>query len=120
MTILSEIMVTFLSAIETFSVLDNLALLGVPIPANLVTILIKNLKIPGLSQMLKAGVGGEKGLQEIDEMLKYQIPTFQEANIRQLLQIRCEVWRNVALQINSLTPGNNGNQKDLLFYKSCP
>lgn len=45
-TILSEVMIAFLQITEAVSILENLTLLGVPIPSNFITILLNNLKFP--------------------------------------------------------------------------
>ena len=52
-TMLSQIIIAFLAITESVSILENLTLLGAPIPSNILPLLIKILKIPGLNTYIR-------------------------------------------------------------------
>ncbi|MBC2581640.1 phage holin family protein [Clostridium sp. DJ247] len=113
---LSQVMVAFLIMSETISILENLTILGVPIPSNFVSIMINNLKIIGFEKDLKNTISNEKDILEIDEIIKYQLTNFKNNDIRKLLEIKFRTWRTVAQQINDAIDDDDLN-KERLYYK---
>lgn len=115
-TMLSQIIVAFLAVTECVSILENLALLGVPIPPNILPLLIKGLKIPGLNTILENSEEKKKEFSDIDDIINYQIPTFEDKNMRTFLEIRYDVWKSIITQIMLIDETTNDNP-DILFYK---
>jgi toxin secretion/phage lysis holin len=115
-TLLSQIMVAFLEVTETVSILENLTLLGVPIPKNFMSLLLTHLKIPGLGRIDIPG-NGEDNLSDIEELIKYQIPTFNDQYIKRLLEINFEVWKSVAQQVNIILREKDADNNELIYYK---
>ncbi|MFT5875612.1 MAG: toxin secretion/phage lysis holin [Clostridium sp.] len=115
-TMLSQIVIAFLAVTESVSILENLNLLGVPIPSTLLPLLIKNLKIPGLNTILENSKDMGKEFSNIDDILNYQIPTFEDGYMRTFLDIKYDAWKSIINQIMLIdeTPNNN---PDILFYK---
>ncbi|MDK2799273.1 MAG: hypothetical protein PWP27_2320 [Clostridiales bacterium] len=117
-TILSEVMIAFLQITEAVSILENLTLLGVPIPSNFITILLNHLKIPGLDKVLEASRKNEQDISDIDEMIKYQIPTFECQYVRKLLEIKFQVCKSIALQIKNQLKEKDEDNHELMYYKT--
>lgn len=115
-TILSQIIVAFLAITESVSILENLTLLGVPLPPNILVILIKTLKIPGLNTILENSEKKEKEYSDIDDIIDYQIPTFEDKYIRSFLEIKYNSWKSIINQIRLIDETDNDNP-DILFYK---
>lgn len=113
---LSQIIIAFLAITESVSILENLNLLGVPIPAAILPLLIKNLKIPGLNTMLENSKDKEKEFSNIDDILNYQIPTFEGRYMRTFLEIKYDTWKSIINQIMIIDDTPNDNP-DILFYK---
>lgn len=115
-TVLSQTMVAFLNIIEVISIFENLTAIGVPIPTSFIKLLVKQLKIPGLYNTIQEGRTIEKDILEIEEIIKYRIPTFADKIIRKLLEIKFTEWKNVVFQINIEIKDTDTNN-ELLFYK---
>ncbi|MCT8977793.1 phage holin family protein [Clostridium sp. CX1] len=115
-TLLSQLMLAFLIVSETISILENLTILGVPIPSNFISIIVSNLKIAGFDKVLEARRSNEKDIIEIDDIIKYQLPNFKEKNIRMLLDIKFRTWKLISEQIDKDISGNDSN-KERLYYK---
>ncbi|MTI46606.1 phage holin family protein [Sporosalibacterium faouarense] len=114
---ISQVVVTFLQVTETVSILENLTLLGVPLPANFINFLIKHIKIPGLSDAIRLGRNEQKDLTEIDDIINYQIPTFEDKNVRELLKIKFNFWRTIAFNIRTIFDDNNNTSSEHIYYK---
>jgi len=115
-TMLSQVIMALLAITESVSILENLTLLGVPIPSNILTLLIKSLKIPGLNTMLENTKEKEQDLSDIDDIINYQIPTFEDRSMRAFLEIKYNAWKSIINQILLIDETTNENP-DILFYK---
>ncbi len=116
-TMLSHVIIAFLAITESVSILKNLTLLGIPIPANILPLLIKTLNIPELNTMLEDSDKSVKESSDIDDIINYQIPTFEDKYMRTLLEIKYDVWKSVINQIMLIDETTNDNP-DILFYKT--
>lgn len=114
--ILSEITLAFLAIKESISILENLTLLGVPLPSNIVPVLIKSLKIPALTVMLENSTKKEREFSDIDCMISYQITTSKDEDMRVFLEIRHDACKSLIDQIMIISE-NAIDNPDLLFYK---
>jgi len=116
-SILSEIVITFLEITETVSILENLTMLGVPLPPNLVKILLNHLKLPGLEKIFQIGINKERNISEIEDIMRYQIPTLNNEHVRKLLEIKFEIWKSIVIQINNSFSDNNTKSNEHMYYK---
>ncbi len=115
-TILSHIFFGYLMLIEVISILENLTLLGVPIPDNLISLLIKHIRIPGINKLInKSEHNIGHYLEEIDEILTYQLPTISNVKLQHLIQICLSNWQRMTLQFNYALKEKDSN--DLIYYK---
>ncbi|RKD28980.1 phage holin family protein [Thermohalobacter berrensis] len=116
--IISKILVAFLQVTETISILENLTLLGVPLPSNFITFLLNHIKIPGLNTAIKLGIKSQNNeISEIDDIIRYQIPAFEDKEIKKLLRIKFKYWKLVAMQISKVFSTNGKKDKEHLYYK---
>ena len=115
-TMLSQIIIAFFAVTESVSILENLSLLGVPLPTNILVVLIKTLKIPGLNTMLDHSEKKEKESSDIDDIINYQIPTFEDKYMRTFLEIKYNSWKSIINQIRLIDETDDDNP-DILFYK---
>jgi len=115
-TMLSQIIIAFLAITESVSIIENLTLLGVPIPSNIILVLIKNLKVPGLKAIIETSMDKHSGISDIDDIINYQIPTFENKYMRSYLEIKCDVMKSIINQILLINETTNDNP-DILFYK---
>lgn len=115
-TMLSQIIIAFLAITESVSILENLTLLGVPLPSNILTLLIKTLKIPGLNTILDNSKDKAKEFSDIDDIINYQIPTFEDKYMRTFLKIKYDAMKSIISQIKIIDETTNDNP-DILFYK---
>ncbi|MEA4846001.1 MAG: phage holin family protein [Clostridiaceae bacterium] len=115
-TMLSQVIAAYLIITESISVLENITVLGVPIPSNFVGVLISYIKIPGFAKMLQMGKERENDISEIDDIINYQIPAIDNEKTRRLLEIKFEVWKRILIQVDEGI-SDKITSDDILFYK---
>jgi toxin secretion/phage lysis holin len=115
-TMLSQAIMAFLAITESVSIIENLILLGVPIPSNILLVLIKTLKVPGLNAILETSTDKHSGISDIDDIINYQIPAFDNKDMRSFLEVKCDVMKCIINQIMLINEATNDNP-DILFYK---
>ncbi len=116
-TMLSQLMLAILEVTETVSILENLTLLGVPIPSNFIVFLLQHLKIPGLDKVITKSQNRNKELSEIEDIIKYQLPSFNDDEIRCMLEINFKIWKKTAQQIEHLIKEQDDDNYELIYYK---
>ena len=115
--VLSHLMVAFLQVNEGISILENLSHLGVPIPSNFVMILLRHLRIPGLKEVIKANKQEEKYVNEIDDIIRFQIAVLENENVKRMMEIKFEIWKTVIKQINSLLAVEETSNNELTYFR---
>lgn len=115
-TLLTQIIVAFLVITEAISVLENLAILGVPIPNSLLTFLLKNIKIPGLENVMGINKGEQNEIAEIEEIIRYQVPAIEDEHVRRLLRIEFEAWKDLAVQLDNVFREKE-DSNDIIYYR---
>lgn len=114
-TILSRIIISFLAITEGVSILENLTLLGVPLPTNILNLLIKPIKIPILNNMLENSKDREKEFSDLNYIVNSQIDNLDDKYVKSFLKIRYDEWKEVINQIMLIDDTNNN--PDILYYK---
>lgn len=100
-SVLSNTLASFLAITESVSILENLALLGAPLPPNILSFLLENLKIAQIGNTFTGAAKKNKSyMSEIEDIIAYHIPTFEKTCLRGLLEVKFEVWKNVAIQLD--------------------
>jgi len=113
----SQTMAIFFILSEAVSILENMEFLGVPIPANFIKLIMKIIKVPGVDKFGETSKNSLDGENEIDDMIKYHLPRFQNKNARNLIEIKLKVWKGVVEQISKSITDNDLHNEELLYYK---
>ena len=117
-TLLTQIIIAYLIIVESISILENMTLLGVPLPPNFVSFLLRFIRIPGIEKILEeAEKNLDRSIAEIDEIIIYQIPTIDNLELRKLIEIKFDVWKNIMMQINTNIVEKDNQNSDLLYFK---
>ena len=114
---LSQIIVAFLQITETISILENLTLLGVPLPKNFIDFLLRNIAIPGLSGTLQIARNKQRDICEIDNIINHQVPTLNDKYIKELLIIRFNFWKKMIMNVIRIFEDSTSNDNKHLYYK---
>ncbi|NLY42580.1 MAG: hypothetical protein GX066_01100 [Clostridiaceae bacterium] len=115
-SLLTRIMVAFLEVTEAFSILENLTLMDAPLPANFTSFLLEHLRIPGMEPAKKDE--WERDIWEIEDIIENLVPMIKNEEIRRILEIKFQVWRMTAFQINHILIRDKGEtNEELIYYK---
>lgn len=116
-TVLSQVMAGFLIITEATSIIENLTLLGLPIPVSFINILFKQLRIGALEELISKSQQEKKELSDIEDILYFQIPTIKSESMRKLLEIKVgnclEIAKDIISYLNELQKPDN----ELIYYK---
>ena len=116
-TMISKIVFGFLSITEAISILENLTLLGIPIPSNLVRVILKNVKIFGLEDIVKRSMEVQQQEKEVEDIMELQIPTLKNEVMRNFLKIKFRAWLKGLKLIRISIIEENIITNDILYYK---
>ncbi|MCJ7689096.1 MAG: phage holin family protein [Clostridiaceae bacterium] len=114
-TMLSKIIIAFLAITESLSILENLTLLGVPLPPNILILLIKRLKIPILDAMVENSNNKDEDFYDMDYIINSQIDNISDKYIKIFLKIRYDAFKSLINQIILIDETNNNS--DIFFYE---
>lgn len=101
-TLLSQLIIVYLILAEVTSVLENLTLLGVPIPSNFIPKLLSQIKIQGIHNLKNTADEHYKQKSEIKDIIKLQIPEIKDDQMQQSILIYFNFWEKVLTDIDSL------------------
>ncbi|MGE5473398.1 MAG: phage holin family protein [Ignavibacteriales bacterium] len=113
----SQFIIGFLILTEVISIIENLVLLGVPIPKDFISLLLKNIKILGLENIIKQSIDDYLESKEIEEIINYQLPSIKNQQMRKLLEIELEGWSKIVLFIKRSIEYEKEASNDVLYYK---
>jgi len=113
----SQFIVGFLILTEVISIIENLVLLGVPIPKDFISVLLKNIKIFGLEGIVRRSIEDYSEAKEIEEIINYQLPVIKNQQMRKLLEIEFEGWSKVILFIKRSIEDEREASGDMIYYK---
>lgn len=113
----TNLITSYLILAEGISVLENLTLLGVPIPSGFIKVLLKNLKNKSFDSFFDGDNQVSKYLSEIDDMINYQIPGIKSTNMQKLLEIEFEECKNLILITDMQLSNTSIDSNDLIYYK---
>lgn len=116
-TMITRLITSFLILTEAISILENLTLLGVPLPPEVLKIILGNLNFGKFYDIFGKGFDKQRYLTEIDEIIQYQVPVIKSSFSQKLLRIKLEEWQNAINIIDEQMSGNSSNNNDLLFYR---
>lgn len=101
-TLLSQLILVYLILAEVTSILENLTLLGVPIPSDFIPFLLSQIKIQGIHNLKNTPGKYYKQKSEIKEIIKLQIPEIKDDQFQKSLLIYFNFWEQILSEIDSL------------------
>lgn len=106
-TVISQLIIVYLILAEVTSILENLTLLGVPIPSNFIPLILNQIKIPGIHNFKNKDGEHYKQKNEIKEIIKQQIPVIKDNQCQKSLLIYFNFWEKALLEIDNLFEEEN-------------
>ncbi|MGE5329772.1 MAG: phage holin family protein [Deltaproteobacteria bacterium] len=116
--LISQFIIGFLIFTEVISVIENLVLLGVPIPKNFISVLLQNIKMLGLENVIRQSIDDYSESKEIEEIINYQLPAIRNQQMRKLIEIEFEGWSKVILFIKRSVEDEREASDDMVYYKT--
>lgn len=102
---------------EAISILENLTLLGVPLPGKITSIIAGSIKNETLKTLLFEGLNKNKYKKELANLINYQILGFKSKMVKKLIKAISEEWvpavNILEIELSKADMENN----DLLFYR---
>lgn len=114
---ITNLMTSYLVVTETISVLRNLTLLGAPLPGRLSSIIIKQIKSDTLDEILKSSNSKKEYIQEIRDMIDYQLPSIKCEDMREYLTIKFREWAQFINLLDSYLLNSGSDNNELFFYR---
>jgi toxin secretion/phage lysis holin len=116
-TYLTASIISYLILVESISALENLTLLGVPLPVKIKNIILGQIKSKELKQLLQMENNKKEYVQEILEMINIYFPTIGDYKIKHLLDILLKEWAQFISTIDVAFSKNAVESPDILYYK---
>ena len=114
---LSQVMGIFLIINEFLSILENLAMMGVPLPSNLITFLLGSINIPGIKSMVNSHRGQDEYIDDIDDIIAYQLPTLEDEEMQRMLEIKLQILKDLIKELRISFKTYDEKNHDMLYYK---
>lgn len=116
-TILTNVIASTLIIIEATSSLENLVLLGVPLPKGITDFILKQISSTPITNLVLSSSQRPDYIEEINDMLSVLLPTIEDKNFKRLLEIKFEEWTSLVnhmdVDFNSIYSDN----KEILFFR---
>jgi len=80
--------------------------------------LLRQIRIPGIKQFVKNTSKNEDWyINDIDDILRYQIPAFSDECMKTMLEIKINAWKLLIKQLKGEFREQKDGNKDLVYYK---
>lgn len=113
----TQLIIGYFIITEAISILENLTLLGVPLPSRITSIIAGTIKNETLKFLVLDGLNKNKYKNELANLINYQIPGFKSKVIKKLIKTISEEWipavNILEIELSKAEMENN----DLLFYR---
>jgi len=109
-SLLSKVTLVYLILAEVTSILEKLILLGVPIPSNFISVILSQIKIPGVHNLINFNGEHYKQKNEIKDVIRLQIPEIKDSQCQKSLLIYFNFWEKVLSEIDSIIEENNNTE----------
>lgn len=116
-TILTNVIASTLIVIEATSSLENLVLLGVPLPKGITDFILKQISSIPISNLVLSSNQRQYYYDEINDMLNIILHTIEEKNFRRLLEIKFEEWSNLVNHVDVDFDSIYSDNKEILFFR---
>lgn len=114
---ITNLMTGYLVVTEAISVLRNLTLLGAPLPGRLSSIIIKQIKSETLDEIIKSSSSKQEYIQEVRDMIDYQIPSVKCKHMREFLSIKLREWAQFIILMDSHFLNSGSDNNELFYYR---
>lgn len=108
---------SYLILTEGFSTLENLTLLGVPLPYKIKEIIIKQLNNKDLGKFLSDGMGSKEYIQEILDMAEYHVPQTNNKDLKNVIDIMLHEWVQFVNILNTNFYNNFNEDTELVYFR---
>lgn len=115
-TTFTNVIISYLVLTESLSVLENLTLLGAPLPMGLKNIILSQIKNNILGVMFKNGIRNMDLLSEILDMINYQLPPIKNDKLRLFLKIKLEEWSEFIVLVSKQFANYSKDENKELIY----
>lgn len=114
--IATRLILSFLILTEAISILENLTLLGLPIPPAILKLILGSLNLNKFNDIFGKELNAKSYNKEIDDVIQYQIPYIENEVLKKILKIEFEEWKNL-FNLIEIQTANYTSNNDLLFYR---
>lgn len=115
--LLTNIVIAFLIITESISTLENLTLLGVPLPSGLTPFIIGQIKSTPLKELVLSGLSKHEYIDEIKDMLDFNLSNLKDENYKKLLEIKFNEWAQLVNYIDNEFLSIYSKNKEILFFR---
>lgn len=115
--LLIQIISAFLIITEGISIIENLTVLGLPLPFNFLNVFYKQVRIDVIEHLIAKRNRSNDELSDIYSILSYQIPSIKNYNLRKELQISTNVWIRISNSIIAYFDNIKTDDNQLIHYK---
>lgn len=115
--LLTNIVISFLIITEAISSLENLTLLGVPLPSGLAKFIIKQIKSETVRELVLSGIHKKEYMNEINDMLDFNLPNIKDQHYKKLLEIKFNEWALLVNYIDNEFSTIYSENKEILFFR---
>lgn len=116
-TILTNIFASTLIIIEATSSLENLVLLGVPLPKGISDFILKQISNTPISNLVISSTHRQDYIEEINDMLSVALPIVEDKYFKRLLEIKFEEWTSLVNHIDVDFSSIYSDNKEILFFR---
>lgn len=115
-TTFTNVIVSYLVLTESLSVLENLTLLGAPLPMGLKNIILAQIKNNILGVMFKGNTQNVTIISEILDMINYQLAPIKNEKLRAFIKIKLEEWSEFITIMDKQFIGYGEDKNKELIY----
>lgn len=116
-THITEFITGYLTLTECFSILENLTLLGAPLPPGIAKIIINNIKSDAFKNVVYQGADRKNYKEEMLDMINYSIPNIKGEKMKSVLEVKLNEWiKFIDILDREMFKADNYS-KDLLLCK---
>lgn len=113
---ISKFVILYLSFTELISIMENLILIGVPLPASFIDIIGKQVKIKAIEDLILRSKVVSNELRDIEDIIQYHIPKVHSKSLRRLLLAKMTAWAMAVKTVGKARISTNGKKSGELFW----
>ncbi|WP_163195864.1 phage holin family protein [Clostridium thermarum] len=115
--LLTNLIISFLIINEAISSLENLTLLGVPLPFGLTNFIIKQIKNETVKELVLSGMNKHEYIYEINDMLNFNLPNIKDSNYKSMLEIKFNEWAQLLDYFDAQFKNIYSENNEILYFR---